>query len=69
MSYVAAEKKKIKVKEIKPPKSKFAITISKDIEYENLAAKCRVCKRLKSNKGTCGGREGLKSCLVFLEKS
>jgi hypothetical protein len=68
MSNVTAEKKKEKVKEIKPLKSKFAITILKDIEYVKLAAECRECKRLKFNMGSCGGREGLNICIAFLKR-
>jgi hypothetical protein len=58
---------KDKVKEIKPPKSKFEIKILKDVEFTKLASECRICQRLKFNKGNCGGREGQNICLAFME--
>ncbi|MFZ5352770.1 MAG: hypothetical protein ACOZCL_08605 [Bacillota bacterium] len=61
------QSKKEKVKEPKLPVSKYAIKILDDIDHDQLARECKICKRLKFNKGSCGGRKGQNICLAFVE--
>ena len=65
MSYVTKDKKVEGVIEV--PKKRSGIKILKDVDFDILASECRICQRLKFNKGDCGGRQGRNLCLVFKE--
>lgn len=49
------------------PKKNNKKTAPKEIAFEKLAAECRICMRLKFNKGSCGGRTGQNMCIAFVE--